>query len=152
MKCKRRVACILLGALSGCESSYWVNRADLERLETASVPPATIPANRADGSGPVDLRTATIPIGPVPSPDGQVKVRPRNWTRRAGFITLGIGSLVAALGLVTWFVIPGPAGCHDEGCWLPQLAAGTSLLAIGGSTMVTGAILAGASGRSVEER
>jgi hypothetical protein len=152
----RAIACLLIFTLTGCEATYWVRRSELERALVASVPAPTVRGAREDGTE-VDLRTTTLVPGPVPSGHRDtVAVKPRNRTRRAGFIVAGVGGLFAIAGALTLGIgLSGkadPPGCHDEGCWLGPLVGGAVLSAFGGSVLVTGLSVAGASGRSVEAR
>ena len=43
-------------------------------------------------------------------------------------------------------------GCHDEGCWLPQLTAGSSLGAVGSALLLTAGILQATSVHDAEVR
>jgi hypothetical protein len=71
----------------------------------------------------------------APAPKGS---RPM---RRAGYVLIAIGS-VLAVGAIAAAAASNRPGCHDEECFVPQLAAGASLGAAGGSLVITGGALA----------
>lgn len=61
--------------------------------------------------------------------------------RTAGYVLVAIGG-VLAVGAIAAGAASNSSGCHDESCWLPQLTAGATLGALGGSLAITGGALA----------
>jgi hypothetical protein len=140
----KKLICLLL---IGCAPSYWMHDYDYRTQSRRE----TVPAMREDDQ-PVVLKAELLDgIMPEEVRDSEVKVRPRNTRNKIGWAIFGIGAVLAAAGIGAGLSAYAPC-TGDEGCWLPQMVAGSTLGAIGGLSMIIGGSVAGASLHDAEVR
>jgi hypothetical protein len=130
-------------ALSGCHSAYWISADNAYRARNGSFSElAGVPATRADDGRAVCLSPSALEGVDLGLGDAPVRVRPEiTELRRYGYIVLGIGAVLAVGAGIAGATANQP-GCHDEGCWFPQLTAGLTFGTLGAVLLATGGAMA----------
>jgi hypothetical protein len=134
-----------IALLAGCAPSYWVKDADWRAAQAHNL--ETLPARRTSGRE-VALVVARLDAAQVVEDGNRLRLTPQHRKLTAGWALLGIGGALLT-GAIGAFASSNPPGCHDESCWVGQTAAGASLAATGGLSMLIGTLLA-ATSRSAE--